>query len=110
MEQDSKHSKKLIVAFFFATIMILSSLVLVTAIPVGQEYVGMPQISGISNNIGQSINVTFSRVSYRNEPKMKFFKEIHSMNRPIASMDDYNLLSRAAQSFGYTKKNEIPCN
>ena len=68
MEQDSKHSKKLIVAFFFATIMILSSLVLVTAIPVGQEYVGMPQISGISNNIGQSINVTFSRVSYTNEP------------------------------------------
>ncbi len=41
---------------------------------------------------------------YKGQPKMKFFREIHSMNRPVASMEDYVFLSRAAASFGYTKE------
>ena len=57
-----------IATILLVAILVISSLVLVYQVPVGQEYAGMPQISGISNNIGQSINVTFSRVSYINEP------------------------------------------
>ena len=41
---------------------------------------------------------------YKGEPKIRFFKEMHSMNRPVASMDDYALLEEACQHFGYTKK------
>ena len=41
---------------------------------------------------------------YREEPKIKFFKEMHSMNRPVASMHDYALLEAACQEFGYTRK------
>ena len=43
-------------------------------------------------------------LTYRGEPKMKFFKEMHSMNRPIASMEDYEVLSQAAETFGYTRR------
>ena len=57
-----------IATILLVAILVISSLVLVYQVPVGQEYAGMPQISVISNNIGQSINVTFSRVSYVNEP------------------------------------------
>ena len=43
-------------------------------------------------------------LTYRDEPKMKFFKEMHSMNRPIASMEDYEALSKASETFGYTRR------
>ena len=58
---------KAIVMVLMAVIM-LSTLTIAYNVPAGSQYAGMPQISGISNSIGQSINVTFSRVSYVNEP------------------------------------------
>lgn len=64
---STKTWMKAIVMVLMAVIM-LSTLTIAYNVPAGSQYAGMPQISGISNSIGQSINVTFSRVSYVNEP------------------------------------------
>lgn len=64
-------SKKMRVAVtVIATLMIIAGLGISFAIsePGHGMYVGMPAVSSISSSIGQSINVTFSRVSYINEP------------------------------------------
>ena len=65
--QKTAH-KGVIATILLVAILIVSSLVLVYQVPVGLEYGGMPQISGISSNIWKNINVTFSSVSYINEP------------------------------------------
>ena len=64
----NKALRKDIVTMILGAILIVSSLVIAYQVPVTGDYAGVPQVAGISNNIGQSINVTFSRVSYINEP------------------------------------------
>lgn len=61
----------------------------------------------LDRTLNDYIKVYNRVLTYRNEPKIKFYKELHSLNRPIATQDDYALLMKAAGTFGYTRQRKI---
>lgn len=61
----------------------------------------------LDRTLNDYIKVYNRLLAYLNEPKIKFYKEQHSLNRPVATHDDYALLMKSANSFGYTKQRKI---
>ena len=46
-------------------------------------------------------------LTYSKKPKIKFFHESRSPQRPVATMDDYSKLLKAAETFGYTRERKV---
>ena len=61
----------------------------------------------LDRTLNDYIKVYNRTLTYLNEPKIKFYKELHSLNRPIATQDDYSVLMKADGTFGYTRQRKI---
>ena len=70
-----------------------------------REWIRNSRRRGVLDRTINTYIKAYNRVlTYRGDTKIKFFKEQHSLNRPVASQDDYSALIKAARSYGYTKE------
>ena len=70
-----------------------------------REWIRDSRRKGVLDRTLNTYIKAYNRVlAYRGETKIRFFREQHSLNRPVASQDDYSSLIRAARSYGYTRE------
>lgn len=70
-----------------------------------REWVRNSRRKGILDRTINTYIKAYNRVlAWKGDTRIKFFKEQHSLNRPVASQDDYSELIRAARTYGYTRQ------